>query len=96
MLKVKLPFEPSIPAQEAAITALDDFQYLDESLHVNSSGMSKIVGVLDSYDFKYIPSVTNFITVIFEEANEAQRFSQKMLKHGVILRHLIGFGLLSV
>ena len=93
MLKVKLPFEPSIPAQAAAVIALDDHQYLDESLSINDLGMSKLISILNSYNFHYIPSVTNFVTVIFKEIQEAKEFTQKMLENGVILRHLIAFGL---
>ena len=35
LLKVKLPFEPSILAQEAAIAALDDRKFIDTSISLN-------------------------------------------------------------
>ena len=33
-MKVKLPFEPSIPAQEAAIAAMDDNNHLEKTIKI--------------------------------------------------------------
>ncbi|OIO56305.1 MAG: hypothetical protein AUJ47_13275 [Candidatus Marinimicrobia bacterium CG1_02_48_14] len=40
---------------------------------------------------RYIPSVTNFITIVFDAPELATDFSQKMLMEGVIVRPLGGF-----
>ena len=93
LLKVKLPFEPAIPAQRAAIAALDDSEYLSNTLKLNADGMKRIIKKLTEIGIKTIPSVTNFVTVVFEDDEAAKRFTQLMLENGVILRHLIGFGL---
>ena len=93
LLKVKLPFEPAIPAQSAAISALDDTEYLEVALSNNKVGMKQMTDVFNSLGLQYIPSVTNFITLVFENGDNAKSFTQNMLKNGVILRHLIGFGL---
>jgi histidinol-phosphate aminotransferase len=93
LLKVKLPFEPAIPAQSAAIAALDDQQYLENTLTVNDKGMRQIIAKFDMFELRYIPSVTNFVTLVFKDGIQAKEFTQKMLENGVILRHLIGFGL---
>ena len=93
LLKVKLPFEPAIPAQSAAIAALDDQQYLENTLTVNDKGMRQIIATFDMFELRYIPSVTNFVTLVFKDGIQAKEFTQKMLENGVILRHLIGFGL---
>jgi len=93
LLKVKLPFEPAIPAQAAAIAALDDQDYLQSTLILNTKGMGQLTQAFDKLDLKYIPSVTNFVTLVFENGENANGFAQNMLKNGVILRHLIGFGL---
>ena len=44
-------------------------------------------------DIEYIPSAANFLTLIFKENEEAEEFTKSMLQHGVILRHLSGWGL---
>ena len=93
LLKVKLPFEPSMPAQSAAISALDDTKYLDKALKINSDGMIQFISVFEQFNLKYIRSVTNFLTLVFKSSIEAENFTQNMLENGVILRHLIGFGL---
>ena len=43
------------------------------------------------WGIRYIPSVTNFITIVFDAPEVATDFSQKMLKEGVIVRPLGGF-----
>jgi histidinol-phosphate aminotransferase len=93
LLKVKLPFEPAIPAQAAAIAALDGKQYLEDALTINAEGMHQITTTFDTFELKYIPSVTNFVTLVFDDGSKAKAFTQNMLENGVILRHLIGFGL---
>ncbi len=93
LLKVKLPFEPAIPAQSAAISALDDKQYLESSLTFNSKGMQQITATFHEFGLRYIPSVTNFVTLVFEDGIQAKTFTRTMLENGVILRHLVGFGL---
>ncbi len=93
LLKVKLPFEPAIPAQSAAISALDDNKYLEAALSNNKVGMAQITDAFNSLGLQYIPSVANFVTLVFENGDIAKGFTQNMLKNGVILRHLIGFGL---
>jgi len=40
LMKVKLPFEPSTPAQIAAIAALNDQNYLQSSLKLNKEGIA--------------------------------------------------------
>ena len=96
LLKVKLPFEPAIPAQFAAISALDDTEYLEAALSNNKVGMKQMTDVFDSLELQHIPSVTNFVTLVFENGDNAKGFTQNMLKNGVILRHLIGFGFQNV
>ena len=93
LLKVKLPFEPSIPGQIAAIHALDDLEYLKSTLEMNKNEMRKLIYALDNYGLDYLPSVANFITVVFKNEYDALLFNKKMLSSGVILRHLKGFGL---
>jgi len=93
LLKVKLPFEPAIPAQAAALAVLDNETYLNLTLKNNAEGMKQITGEFDRLELTYISSVTNFVTLIFQNRDDAESFSKAMLYSGVILRHLMGFGL---
>ncbi len=93
LMKVKLPFEPSIPAQSAAIAALDDFEYLDATLSLNNRQMIKIQNEFDKRKLIYIPSSANFVTLVFENESIAANFARQFLQVGIILRHLNSFGL---
>ena len=93
LMKVKLPFEPSIPAQAAAIAALDDVGYLNSTLKLNEEQMVKIEKELNSRKLSFIKSSANFITLVFENEEKAASFAGSFLTQGFILRHLNSFGL---
>jgi histidinol-phosphate aminotransferase len=92
-MKVKLPFEPSTPAQIAAIAALNDQNYLRHSLKLNEEGIAGMEKSFDNYGLEYLPSVANFLTLVFKNEKAAKSFCKSMLQRGVMLRHLSGFGL---
>lgn len=91
--KVKLPFEPSWPAQTAALAALDDVDYIKQTLAICQQGKQKLEHSFQEMGLKTILSAANFITLVFPSADEAQSFNNKMLHKGIILRHLPGWGL---
>jgi len=93
LMKVKLPFEPSSLGQYAACVAMDDFEHLENSIKINNSEKQRLIDFFELKKLSYIPSVTNFITLEFNAESEAFSFCENLLKRGIILRHLIGFGL---
>ena len=93
LMKVKLPFEPSIQAQIAAIVALDDIEHLETTLNENKRQMHRVEEVFKKFNLPYIPSSANFITLILDNENHAEMFTKEFLKSGIILRHLKAFGL---
>jgi histidinol-phosphate aminotransferase len=93
LMKVKLPFEPSTPAQIAAIAALGDKNYLQSSLKLNKEGIAGMKKLFDEYELDYIPTIANFLTLVFKNEKSAKSFCKSMLQRGVILRYLSGFGL---
>ena len=93
LLKVKLPFEPSWPAQVAAMAALDDNDHIQSTISHCQQGMEKMITVFNEMDFDMIESAANFITLVFDGEEEAFTFNENMLHQGVILRHLTGWGL---
>ncbi|MBC8198213.1 MAG: histidinol-phosphate transaminase [Candidatus Marinimicrobia bacterium] len=92
ILKVKLPFEPSLPAQIAGLTALDDEVYLNYALKINNDGMEYITSSFKKIGYDFIESSTNFVTLILDSPLEAEILCSELLKRGVIVRHLKGFG----
>ena len=93
LMKVKLPFEPSTLGQVAACAALNDEKHLMDAIKINNSEKLKLESFFKENNMKYIPSVTNFLTLRFGSSNKAENFCNNLLKKGVILRHLAGFGL---
>ena len=92
LMKVKLPFEPSIPAQEAAMAAINDSEHLNNTIELNNRGKIHIIKTLNDLKIKFIPSSTNFITLIFKNKNKSIQFTDFMLRNGIIVRHLDSFG----
>ena len=91
--KVKLPFEPSWPAQIAAVAALDDEDYIQKTISNCHHWKEKLEQTFQKAEIKTIPSAANFITLVFENEEEAESFNDNMLHKGIILRHLPGWGL---
>jgi histidinol-phosphate aminotransferase len=92
-MKVKLPFEPSTPAQAAALAALDDSGFLDRSVKMVHSGRQRLYDFLSSRDMHFVESVSNSVMTVFENEKKAEWFTDAMLRKGVILRRLPAFGL---
>ena len=92
LMKVKVPFEPSSLAQAAAFSALDDKDFLSKSLLLNRDGFKFLTKQFHKLKVKYIDSATNFITTRWDSAEQAILVTQKLLEHGIIVRHLASFG----
>ena len=95
LMKVKLPFEPSTLGQVAACSALKDEKHLLNSIQINNSEKIKLESFFKENDMKYIPSVTNFLTLRFASSDKAENFCNLLLKKGVIVRNLSSFGLVD-
>jgi len=93
LMKVKLPFEPSTLGQVAACAALKDEKHLLNSIQINNSEKIKLESFFKENNMKYIPSVTNFLTLRFDSSDNAEKFCNILLKKGVIVRNLSSFGL---
>jgi len=88
LLKVKLPFEPSAPAQAAGIGALRDVEFLHRSLGLNARGLRTLTAGLEEIGFTVVPSDANFVMV-----PGAGDLAEELLRMGVIVRPLGAFGL---
>ena len=93
LLKVKLPFEPSVIAQNASVSALDDHAFVKESKETNKDGKKYLQNIFESNGVTYFNSATNFLMI--EMPGNAKQFCDFMLSNGIILRHLESFGLID-
>ncbi len=93
LLKVKLPFEPSTPAQAAGIAALSDKEFLHRSLELNARGVRDLTEGLRSAGLTIVPSEANFVMAVMPSEQDARHAFETLLAQGVIVRPLGAFGL---
>lgn len=90
MNRVRQPFNCNNLALAAAAAALDDHEFVARSYALNRAGMEQIVAGIKRFGFTHIPSHGNFITF---KAGDAPTLNQKLLKQGVIVRPIGGYGM---
>ena len=90
MNRVRQPFNVNNLAIAAAIAALDDHLFVAESYELNRRGMEQLVAGLKRLGLEHIPSHGNFVTF---RAGDGAGVNQKLLKQGVIVRPIGGYGL---
>ena len=92
LMKVKVPFDPTFVSQIGGLAALDDDEFMNETILLNKIEKAKIESKLDELKIMRIPSAANFITTYWDTEINAKTITQKMLNRGIILRHLKSFG----
>ena len=90
MLKVKLPFEPSSPAQAAGIAALDDHEFLSRTLETNRTGKQYLKDAFEKLGIKYIDTAANFYFLPIDSPAASNNFVFEMERRGIIVRPLYG------
>ena len=90
MNRVRQPFNCNNLALAAATAALDDHAFVTRSYELNRAGMEQILGGLKRFGFAHISSHGNFLTF---KAGDAAALNQKLLKQGVIVRPIGGYGM---
>ena len=93
LLKTKLPFDPSGPASAAATAAIDDIEFVQNTVETNAAGLSLLLSTLREYGYTCSSSVANFVMIDCGDDDSATRFHRSMLERGFISRPLRGFGL---
>jgi histidinol-phosphate aminotransferase len=90
MERIRPPFNTTIPAQEAAIAALDDKDYAEKSYKNNIEGKRYLYSELEKSGIEYIPTEANFILCRFKTG--AAEIINKLEKRGIIIRNMEGMG----
>jgi histidinol-phosphate aminotransferase len=93
LYKVKLPFEPNYLAQEAAIAAFDDKEFLDKTIAANSESLKIMEKKVREIGIKFIPTNANFFLLVLQSPEIAGELAEECLDQGLILRHVSSFGL---
>ncbi len=88
--RVRQPFNVNSLAQAAAVAALDDVAYVDESRAINRRGLAQLYAGFDTLGLAYVPSHANFVLV---KVGDAARINSALLHKGVIVRPVANYAL---
>lgn len=89
--RIRQPFNVNSIALAAAVAALDDGEYLAESVRLNAEGMAELEQGLEQLGLEWIPSAGNFLTVDMKQ--DAGPLYQALLHEGVIVRPVANYGM---
>jgi histidinol-phosphate aminotransferase len=90
MNRVRQPFNVNQLAMVAATAALDDREFIARARDVNAKGMAQLEQGFTRMGLEYIASRANFITV---RVGDAARVYAALLREGVIVRPIAGYGM---
>ncbi len=88
--RVRQPFNVSSVALAAATAALEDEEFLARSAEINRRGMALLEQAFQALSLEWIPSAGNFITF---KVGDAATVNAALLKQGVIVRPIAGYGM---
>jgi len=88
--RIKLPFNISIITQKAAEAAIDDEEFIEETLSVTRQGRDFIYRVLDELGLGYVPSSTNFILI--DTGRDSAEVVEELMKMGILVRGAANYG----
>ncbi len=90
MNRVRQPFNVNSVAQAAAVSSLDDDDFVERSYALNQAGMLQLTQGFNKLGLEYIPSFANFVSF---KVNNAASVNQKLLQNGVIVRPIANYGM---
>ncbi len=93
MYKVKLPFEPNELAQDAAMAAMKDDDFLRHTVSLNTESLRMMQKKFDELGIDYVPTSANFFLMLFPDEEFTTDFNNECLNRGLILRHVDTFGI---
>jgi histidinol-phosphate aminotransferase len=88
--RVRQPFNVNTLAQAAALAALADADYVEESRLLNEAGLAQLSAGLQVLGVRYVPSHANFVLAKVGAAGDV---NTALLKQGVIVRPVANYGL---
>ncbi|MGV6806920.1 MAG: histidinol-phosphate transaminase [bacterium] len=91
MNRLRQPFNVNSFALAAAEAALEDKQFLADSIEVNRAGYEQLSAGLKGLGISFIPSAGNFIAAEFGE--DAADIYEQLLRAGVIVRPIAGYAM---
>ncbi|CAN5173101.1 histidinol-phosphate transaminase [soil metagenome] len=92
--RIRLPFNVSVPGLEAATAALSDEAHQTASRELVQTWRPRLTQAIKGFGFDVLPSVGNFVLVMFPETDRtAAAANDYLLSKGIIVRGVGGYGL---
>lgn len=91
LYRIQLPFVVNIAALTAANAALDDTDFVEQTIHLNTQGLTQMRNGLIAMGISLLPSNGNFVT--FSCGCDSMPIYQGLLDYGIIVRPLHPYGL---
>lgn len=89
--RVRQPFNVNLLALDAACAALDDVEHVARSRAINTQGLLQVREGLQALGLQALPSLGNFLCIDMQRP--AQPIYEALLRQGVIVRPVSGYGL---
>ncbi len=90
MNRVRQPFNVSHIAQAAAVAALFDDEFVEQSRQINRQGMNTLTEGFRRLRLSWIPSHGNFVSF---KVGQGVEIFRRLLTHGVIVRPIAAYGM---
>lgn len=90
--RIRIPFNTNLVAQEAAIAALTDEDYVAETLKTVHEGLDFLYAGLSRLGFSYSETQSNFFLIDVSPRDGKEVFNA-MLREGVIIRAMNAYGM---
>ncbi len=90
--KIRLPFNVNKIAQVAAVTALQDQDFVKKTVQMNTIQKELLYKAFADLKIKYISSMANFVTIY---CSKSQLLYNQLLDHGIIVRPIDNYGLIN-
>ena len=94
MNRIRQPFNVNSLAQAAAIAALNDKAFLEQSARNNAAGYQQFIEAFTQLGLEFVPSHGNFVLVkVGDDDGAGARVNLALLQQGVIVRPVGSYGL---
>jgi histidinol-phosphate aminotransferase len=96
LYKLRPPFNITTLSLEAASVALEDREFVTNSIELNFKEMMRYEEFASKNKIDIIQSYTNFVTLCLNEMQSSKEISLSLLKKGMIVRDLSGYGMNAI
>ena len=96
LYKLRPPFNITTLTLEAARVALEDEEFVNNCIALNFKEMKRYEEFAKEQKIDIIKSYTNFVTLCLKDSQNSTLLSDALLKKGMIIRNLSGYGLNAI